>query len=346
MNPLTPETEARLQKKYGSGSQKTAAEWAQIKEDQKKRFGKSFFDLQFSDDIPERIWYCDQLITIGLNFISAKKAIGKTIFGIQLASAIADGKAFLELKTIQAKVLYVSFELDESDIHHRFRKADSTMSANAFIVYDFPSGENALEDCERLFSEYDFKVIFFDTFLPLLPGDFSTDSYKDSGFYLRFRQLAKRYNAAIVAVWHNCKTARDDFMLNLLGSTGMGAQGDSILSLDRKRGDSIATLSIGGNHAKDQAIKIIMTDSLSWKRTEGQANFNVFSDQEQRILDYMETQTDGVTPARISIFLSKTEGAARQALNRLVERGKVVKVKRGIFAINKNIEMEFPANAE
>ena len=130
------------------------------------------------------IWFVEGMITPGFNIVSGRKAMGKTFFLLQMADAIAEGRDFLGSGTAKAKVLPVSFELDEKDTADRFRER-APLSRNAHLLHTWSKGEEAFADAEEAMTALGFRVIIFDTFLPLIPdnGQFRLNEYGDSAYY-------------------------------------------------------------------------------------------------------------------------------------------------------------------
>ena len=131
--------------------------------------------------MPARIWYIQGVITPGLNLYTGRKALKKSWLLQQAGDAIAEGFPWLGRRTLQAKVLWVSFELDDGDLHDRLNTAKH-LSDNMDILYSWPSGDEGLELAERAITERGYRVIIFDTFLPLLPQDglFKINEYGDT----------------------------------------------------------------------------------------------------------------------------------------------------------------------
>jgi hypothetical protein len=329
--PIESLSDAELARvKAGMAAQEVEKKRARIAEAEAKLVS---FRMRQLADIPPRIWYVEGMICPGFNMITSKKAMGKTFLLMQMANAIAEGTELLGRTTTRARVLLVSFELDERDTSERF-KGMTSLSENAVIMHDWPKGETAFDDAERMIVDHGFKVIMFDTFLPMLPLDpnFRLNEYGDSEIYLKWRQLAKRNDAAIVATWHEGKTPREDFMLNAIGSTGMVAQADSVISIDRKRGDSAGRLFTAGNHAKDCAVSIIFENGL-FKLGEGEISMDRLTPGEEKIMALLAIHPEGCTTAAVGLAMSKSEDAARKALGRLIARGRVTRRKAGIYAI-------------
>ena len=298
----------------------------------------SFRDRQTAE-VPDRTWYVDGMICPGFNMLTARKAMGKSFFLMQMADAIARGEPLLGRPTVKAKVLLVSFELDERDTAERFRSMQP-LSEDAYLLHAWSTGEKAFEDAERAFKDFGIGVLMFDTFLPMLPRDpdFKLNEYGDSEVYLKWRLLAKRNNAAIVASWHEGKTPRDDFMLNAIGSTGMVAQADSVISIDRKRGDATGRLFTAGNHAKDSALYIVFENGL-FRLGEGEISLNRLTPDEEKTMAVLAKHPEGAKTALVAIEMGKSEEAARKALSRLEARKLVVKITRGLYGIATNEQL-------
>jgi hypothetical protein len=220
-------------------------------------------------DIPPRTWFVEGMVTTGFNLVIAKKAIGKSFFVLDMAYAIAAGYDFLGQKTMQCDVLYVPTELDRIAVHERIQKYP-LIPDNLFIHYCWTIGARALADAERVLKERKIRVLIFDMFLPLEP-EIETNAYETSEVFLKWRKMAQKYEAAIVAVWHAGKTVRTDFMDAAIGTTGLIGQSDSIISLERKRTETGGNLWIGGNHGEERGLKVIF-ENCTWYLTGGTAD--------------------------------------------------------------------------
>jgi len=292
------------------------------------------FRARQAEEIPPRTWFLEGMITPGFNMVAARKSTGKSYLLMQMAQAIAEGRELLGRKTLQAKVLYVSFELDEADTSDRFKAMLAPLSESAYVLHAWPSGERAFKAAEQAVKEYGFKVIIFDTLLPLLPRDpkFELNEYADSDYYLKWRLLGKRCGAAIVASWHTGKNEREDFFLNPIGSTGMVAQADCLITIDRKRGHPEGKLFVGGNHAKDAVLPVIFEDGV-FRLGEGEISPDRLTPDEEKTMAVLKLHPEGCTPSAVGLATGKNDHAARMALNRLIARGKVMKITRGVYGI-------------
>ena len=104
---------------------------------------------------------------------------GKTILGMQIGLAIADPERFrhfdynivndtLDVTTEPQRVLYMNFEMDNSQLFERFSGEDGTVfeSPQNFVVMDMESDNSTLEDYKesilRRLEEFDAKVLIID----------------------------------------------------------------------------------------------------------------------------------------------------------------------------------------
>lgn len=286
-------------------------------------------------ELPPRTWFAEGMVTPGFNVIFGRKAMGKSFFMVQLAHAIAEGLPFLDRPTTPAKVLYVSFELDERDTADRF-KALAPLSENAYIVHGWPPGEKALPALERAITAHGFQVIMFDTFMTMLPRDpqarFDINNYFDSEYYRAWRMTAKKHDAAVVGSWHATKADREDIFLNLLSGTGFGGQCDCAVEIKRKRGDAAGKLVIAGNHAADAVVPVLFEDGV-FSLGEGELDLDRLSPDEERTVAVLREHPSGCSPTAVGLATGRSDNAARAALNRLIARGKVERPARGVYAL-------------
>lgn len=282
-------------------------------------------------DLPPRLWQADGIFTPGLVWIMAKMKYGKTFLAFQGAHSVGDGIPFIGRKTIQQKVLFVSFELDRNDLHDRTKNM-APLSENVTVEYDWPSGDKGLEWAEEAIVEYSYGMVVFDTFQFCLPTDcdFKTNSYEDSRFYSKWRKLGKKHNTCIVGSWHEGKMERGDYMLNGIGSVGMTANADVIISIDKKRGDTAGKIHCGGNHTADFDIPFIF-DKGVFKPSDIEINTEYLSPVDEKIMKFFKEHPAGGSPSDVGVYIGKPANSTRDALNRLTSRGKLTKVNRGIW---------------
>jgi len=278
-------------------------------------------------DIPPRTWFIDGMLTPGFNLLTAKKGIGKSFFALQAAVAIAGGKPFLGRETTQAPTLLVTTEIDRIALHERVQRFGE-MPPSLFVSYGWTAGDQALYDAEIVIQEHGIRVLVFDMFLPILQAGMDTNAYETSAIFLKWRLMAQKHGAAILAVWHAGKTERTDFMDSALGTTGITGQSDCILSLDRKRGESKAKLYIGGNHGAEEVLSLSFENCM-WELAEGSASFLTANDE--ALIGAVKKHPEGVGPTTVAAAIGKSYDSTRMALARLAERGLIAREGKGLY---------------
>ena len=106
------------------------------------------------------------------------------------------------------------------------------------------------------------RVVIVDTF-----GAFSTvkdgnDYYETTRIIRELKDIADTMQVAIIVVHHTKKSTResDDWTTDIMGSQGLIGAADTVISLQRKRGNDKATLAITGRDITDNYIKIKWND--------------------------------------------------------------------------------------
>ena len=299
-----------------------------------------------------RTWFLDGLFTFGLSIIAAKKANWKSLFALQSAYAIAAGIPFLGKTVPQAvKVLYLALELDKIAMSERAQRRGPA-PAGLDILFTFTRGPEAIADLDALIMARGYKVIFIDMAAAILPGGTDGNAYDQvTGFLLQLRRLAQERESCIVLLLHSPKSEKTDFADAVLGSVGFGGQADSIIFLDRKRGDNVAKVLITGNHGSDSVFKIIMDENLNLSRFDDGGKASFLSAETDAVLTTLRQFPDGTSPAKLGAIMGKTPdqfNTVRMALSRLVEKGLVYKAGRGnyhAYATNQ-IEIEEESDDE
>ena len=283
----------------------------------------------------QRIWFWDGIFTTGLAIIAAKKGLLKSWLALRLGIAMSAGLPFLGRCTKKASILFLALELDEIAIAERARLCGDVRGCFD-VLFSFRRGNDALSDLAALVDARGYNVIFVDMLPAILPAGVDGNGYAEvTAFMLQLRRFAQSREVSIVCLLHAGKAPREDFADAVMGSTGFAGQADTVAVLQRKRGDSVLKFLSTGNHGKDQAFKIRIGENVNMElveesELERQAAY-LSAEQERVLMTMTEFYPEGTTPTVLAGVLGKTSDAVRIQLNRLIERGAVERIGRGVY---------------
>jgi RecA-family ATPase len=283
----------------------------------------------------QRIWYWDGIFTTGLAIIAAKKGLLKSWLALRLGIALSAGLPFLGKCTKKSNVLYLALELDEIAIAERARLCGDVRGCFD-VLFSFRRGHDALTDLAALVDARGYRVVIVDMLPAILPAGTDGNAYDEiTAFMLKLRRFAQSRELSIICLLHAGKAPREDFADAVMGSTGFAGQADTVAVLQRKRGDNVLKFLSTGNHGKDQAFKIRIGENVSMEvieESELEKQTAYLSAEQERVLTTMtEFYPEGTTPVVLAGVLGKTSDAVRIQLNRLIERGAVERIGRGVY---------------
>ena len=172
----------------------------------------------------------------GVYLLVSKPKVGKSLFALQLANSIANGKPFLGHEILKpSPVLYITTELSDSQLKDRCNLLGISFNKNTFFAID-RSDKQAINfrdieyEVKEFAEEYNGKILILDM-LKDISFDISYDinSYQDIAQKLmpQIRSYADKYNLTILFVHHLNKLGKT------LGSTGLDAVVDGIIRLSK-----------------------------------------------------------------------------------------------------------------
>ena len=172
----------------------------------------------------------------GVYLLVSKPKVGKSLFALQLANSIANGKPFLGHEILKpSPVLYITTELSDSQLKDRCNLLGISFKKNTFFAIDRSDTQSIyFRDIEyevkEFAEEYNGKILILDM-LKDISFDISYDinSYQDIAQKLmpQIRSYADKYNLTILFVHHLNKLGKT------LGSTGFDAVVDGIIRLSK-----------------------------------------------------------------------------------------------------------------
>ena len=170
----------------------------------------------------------------GLYCLVARPKVGKSLLALQLANAIAIGTNFLGFRTSSSPVLYISTEMNFSQILDRIDKMNLEFDDDNFRLKEQEINERKLNlmDLQLEFQEFandlNGRFVIIDMFSGIdMNNGYDLNNYQDMGQYVipKFRELCKKYNFTILLIHHLNKNNKS------LGSTAIDGSVDGIITL-------------------------------------------------------------------------------------------------------------------
>lgn len=170
----------------------------------------------------------------GLYCLVARPKVGKSLLALQLANSIATGTTFLGFRTSPSPILYISTEMNSTQIIDRIDKMNLNFNDDNFVMIEQNPSERKLNlmDLQLQFqtfsNEYNGKFVIIDMFSGIdLNNGYDLNNYQDMGQVVipKFRELCKKYDFAILLVHHLNKNNTS------LGSTAIDGSVDGKITL-------------------------------------------------------------------------------------------------------------------
>lgn len=170
----------------------------------------------------------------GVYCLVARPKVGKSLLALQLANSIATGTNFLDFKTIQSPVLYISTEMNFMQIMDRINKMNLEFNDDNFFLKEQEPNERKLNfmdlqiDFQDFATNHNGKFLIVDMLCGIdMNNGYDINNYQDIGQYLipQFRELCKKYGFTILLIHHLNKNNTS------LGSTAIDGSIDGKLTL-------------------------------------------------------------------------------------------------------------------
>lgn len=230
----------------------------------------------------------------------------------------------------QGPVLYLALE----DTGRRLQKRLSVMATGGLR----PSSDLQLEiSCPHwtaggeavivgwLEAHPDARLVIIDTFEKIRGRSGSTasaygDDYVAAG---RIKAVADHYGVPILVVHHVRKAGADDFLDLVSGTNGIPGAADTILVLERPRGQADGVLHVVGRDVDEADHAMTFNpDAGTWTRLDGPALDHTLHDARAAILRYLR-EHPGSGPSAIADGTGLKPASVRQTCRRMVADGQL-----------------------
>lgn len=212
----------------------------------------------------------------GLYCLVARPKVGKSLLALQLANAIATGTNFLGFRTSPSPVLYISTEMNFSQIIDRIDKMNLEFTDDNFRFKEQEVNERKLNlmdlnyEFQTFSNELNGRFVIIDMLSGIdMNNGYDINNYQDMGQYVipKFRELCKKYNFTILLIHHLNKNNKS------LGSTAIDGSVDGIITL--KQGQNLKSKILFSYESRDfESFDFVIkrNDNLVFERSEIDSN--------------------------------------------------------------------------
>ena len=282
----------------------------------------------------------------GLNVLAGKPKLGKSWLALGMALAVANGGRFWDRETKQGRAIYYGLEDSWRRLQARLRKmgpdAAAAMAADMLhLGVELPRLDGGgLDHLRGVLTRYpDTRMLVLDTLArvkPMTPAKGTTyDS--DSVLGADLQAIAKEHDVALLVVTHLRKMGADDPLDMVSGSLGLVGSADSVMVLQRKRGEADATFTVAARDLEDREDALRFdVETGTWHLMGAAADY---AQSKQRLLileavrDLQAVRGASTGPSAIAEHLGDAVkvNAVRQLMPKMVRDGALAVRGRGQY---------------
>jgi len=274
----------------------------------------------------------------GLVLLGGRPKDGKSWFACQLALSIVTGEPLGDWLQVHHPGRVHLWALEDQKALTKDKmikllrgaRPDGLRDLHVFDELAQPIIRGGDQIIRNVLKEHPAELIILDSLFKLTGAQQPTYdiSQRDYDVIDRVRKIALEFNCAAVIVMHTKKGARGGNPVeNIIGTSGTSAAADAVAELKRTSARE-GKLTVVGRVVPQENFGMVWhagPDKWGWG-IENEGDEAALGETQQEVLEYLEAQ--GATkPATIAAALHKSFGSVWMALNRLKERGKVVRHK-------------------
>lgn len=278
-----------------------------------------------SQDFTSQEWIVEGLVLADdLTFIGGKKKLGKSIFCLQAAVAVAMGSFLLGRKCVRGRVVYLCLEDGPRRLQGRLKRQEALVGLDIEYLTRFPSLDaGGLEALRDLLADRRPRLVILDTLAACKTGRIDENAAGDMADLTNaLRILAQDYHVAILVVVHHGKTSTGDPGFDMRGSSAQ--PGATAVNIGLYRDESgTYTLKAEGRDIENQELRIALDiPSLSWGLV-GDARLLARQEADGEILEALDSlgEADAGTVAR---GCGRARPTVIRVLKRLANDGTIV----------------------
>tara|TARA_Y100000590_G_scaffold339109_1_gene386538 strand:- start:7797 stop:9461 length:1665 start_codon:yes stop_codon:yes gene_type:complete len=283
---------------------------------------------------PERRtqWVIEDILPSGsLTMISSPMKAGKSTFARHMALSIAQGTPFLDRNVQQGLVLYLAIEEPREMVRAAFRKLGISEDTPLEIHNGSVPQKDGDKDLRAIVMNKKPAAVFIDTVGRMRNGRIEFNDYGQTMTWLEpFMYMAHEQGTAVVLLYHDNKSGRKSVgyegMFSILGSMGIGATVDQLISVRRNSSDNRRSFFTVGRYGDIEETLLDFDSETERVDVIGTSREVKLLDVKSQVLSLINDGADEGTTR--SDILNGVEGASTtigQALTALEQEGSIVK---------------------
>jgi hypothetical protein len=250
---------------------------------------------------------------------------------LALCVAVSRGEDFLDRETEAGDVLYLALEDSFRRLQNRLIAMKClAVDANERLTFqtEIPRQDAGGADYLRgwLKEHPQARLVVIDTLARFRTfGGAGQNAYDaDSPIIAELQSIALANHVTILLVTHTRKMRSGDFLTDVMGSTAITGTADSVLTLERTRGESNAILRATGRDIDDQEIPL-RRDGAHWIAVESDPEIGQADDSKRKVLHFVETTfgAESYFSAGEVVLEDVSSRQIRRALSTLIRDGAI-----------------------
>jgi hypothetical protein len=278
-------------------------------------------DTLLDQDFPPQEWLIPGLVMADdLTWIGGKKKLGKSLFALQAARAVASGGYLLGRKCTRGRVIYLCLEDGARRLQGRLIRQQAERGLDIQYLMRFaPLDMGGLQDLRDLLAARRPRLLIIDTLAAAKTGKVDENAAGDMGDLVNaLRILAQDYHVGLLIVVHHGKVITGDPGFDIRGSSAQA--GASAVNMGLYESGGASTLKAEGRDIEALELRITLDiPTLSWGLV-GDARQLAREDADEEILAALEAlgEADAGTIAR---ECARSRPTVLKALKRLEQDG-------------------------
>lgn len=279
----------------------------------------------------------------GLTVLAGAPKRGKSWLALDCALAVAaGGRALGGIECVPGRSLLLALEDSERRLQARTRHllGRDPIPERFHYATELPEPGRLLDLLRAFLRQHlDTRLIVLDTLARVRPpAPRGVNLYEhDYRIAAALKGVADSAGIGIVAVTHTAQRIADDFVEQVSGTSGLTGAADTIVVLDRARGQDDGKLKVTGRDVDEREYAMRMVGG-AWQILDRPPVDPALADRSTSILELARTCPDGIRAGDIVGAMgigamAMDEHQARTYLSRLATSGRLDQRGRGLYAL-------------